>query len=188
MCFIFFILPTAFIMSKNFHLFYIIYLLIIEILILIAIIIRINNEFLKFSYDRYKLVINIGIKRTKIDVICDNIALVHIENYISKNSNIKDFKIIFLSNSKFRNKRMVPINVEFLKRHPYVAYEYNKIKILHPEWNIYYTIIKRGGLKKYLLLDSVYKSCVHANFTEAAIDKIKYYRENSENYDKMYKS
>lgn len=188
MCFIFFILPAVFVISQKFYLFYIIYLLIIEMLILIAMIIRINNESLKFSYDRYRVMINLGISGAKLDIICDNIVLVHVENYISKNNNIKDFKIIFLSNSKFRSKRMIPIKVEFLRRHPYVAYQYNKMKIMHPDWNVYYTIIKRGGLKKYPLLDAIYKSCVHAHFTEASIDKIKYYRENSENYNKAHKN
>ncbi len=182
MCFIFCVMPTALILARKFNIFYIIYLIVLEVLIFLAIIIRINNEFLKFSYDGYKLKLKMGIRRAKLSIICDKVVLVHVENYISKYRDNPNFRIIILSTSKFRNDRMILVHKEFLKRHSYVAHQYNKMKILHPENTFYYTIIKRGELNKYPLLDTIYKSCVYAHFTEETIERIKYYRENSENY------
>ncbi|WP_446898294.1 hypothetical protein ACSVC9_15470 [Clostridium sp. LBM24168] len=187
MSFIFFILPAIFIMSKKFSLFYIIYLLIIEVLVFLAVIIKINNESLKFDCNGYRLKISVGINRSKINMVCDKVMLVHVEKYLSKNKKLNDFKIIVLTTSQFRSGRMLPVNLEFLKRHTYIAFNYNKLKILYPEQKFYYTIIKRAGIKKYPLLDVIYKSCVHAHFTEEAIDEIKYYRENSEKHNFTYR-
>lgn len=187
MCFIFCIMPTVLILAKKFNIFYIAYLIVLELLIFLAIIIRINNELLKFSYDGYKLKLKMGIRRVKLNIICDKIVLVHVENYVSKYRDNQEFRIIILSISKFRSDRMILIHEGFLKRHSYVAHQYNKMKILHPENTFYYTIIKRGELNKYPLLNIIYKSCVYAHFTEDAIEKIKYYRENSENYTKNKK-
>lgn len=182
MCFIFFMLPAILIFLKKFYIFYIVYLIIIELLILLAICIKINKESLTFQYDEYKLKINLGLAGKKINIAGDKIVLVHVENFIIKNTREKDFKIILLSKSKFRSDRMLPVSINFLKNHPYVACEYNRIKIMNPESEYYYTIIKRGGINKYPLLDLIYKNCVYAEFTEEAVEKIKFYRENSVNY------
>ncbi|NMM61557.1 hypothetical protein HBE96_02370 [Clostridium sp. P21] len=182
MSFIFFVMPIILILSKKFYLFYIFYLVVIELLILLAVCIRINKESLTFQYDNYKLKINLGLTRKTINIGGDKVILVHVENFILKDTREKDFKIILLSKSKFRSDRMMPISINFLKKHPYVACQYNRIKIVHPENEYYYTIIKRGGINKYPLLDLIYKSCVYAEFTEEAVEKIKFYRENSESY------
>lgn len=182
MCFIFFALPTALVLSKTFYIFYIIYLVIVELLILVSIFIRISNESLSFKNDGYRLKILLGIKNKKIDIIAEKVLLVHVEDIFSKENQVIDFKIILLTGSKFRSDRMRPISIDFLQRHSYVAYHYNRIKMIYPEKMYYYTIIKRGGLNKYPLLDIIYKNCVHAYFTEEAIEKIKFYRKNSQFY------
>lgn len=179
---IFFILPGYFILTGKFYTFYITYLIVLETLIFLAIIIRIDNSSLSFIYDGYKLKVNMGIKNGRLNIICDKIVLVHVENYMRRNADESEFRIILLSTSKFRSDRMVLVHREFLKRHAYVAHEYNKLKILRPEESFYYTIIKRGQLNKYPFLDTVYRSCVYAHFTEEAVEKIKFYRQNSENY------
>jgi hypothetical protein len=182
MCFIFFILPIILIASKKFYIFYIIYLVIIELLIFLAICIKINKESLMFGYDEYKLKINLGVARKNINIGCDKVVLVHVENIVSKDTGGKDFKIVLLAKSRFRSERMMPISINLLKNHPYIAYQYNRIKIMHPEDEYYYTIIRRGGINKYPLLDLIYKNCVYAEFTEEAVEKIKFYRENSQYY------
>lgn len=183
MCFIFFILPAVLVLSKKFYIFYIAYLVVVEILIFLAIIIRINNETLKFSYDGYRLKLQLGLNGSKINILCDKIALVHVEDYISGEQENIDFKVILISRSRFRSDRMIPISEDFFNKHPFAAHEYRKIKVIHPEDDFYFTIVRRGGLNKYPLLDTIYKSCVYANFTQEAIERIKYYRENSENYE-----
>lgn len=182
MCFIFFILPMLLIVSKKIYIFYIIYLIIIELLIVLAIFIKASKELLHFKYDGYKLIIEMGLIRKKINIICEKITLVHVEDIFLENSKEKNFKIILLATSKFRSDRMILVNKNFFKNHPYVAHKYNKFKSSHPEHIYFYTIIKRGGLNKYPLLNLIYKSCVYAEFTEEAIEKIKFYRNNSEEY------
>ncbi|MBC2579875.1 hypothetical protein [Clostridium sp. DJ247] len=184
MCFIFFTLPTVLFITREFNIFYITYLIIIEALILIALWIRVNKEYLKFSCNGHKLQISLGVNNKKINLICSKVLLVHVEDINSADDKNKDFKIIIIASSKFRSDRMIPINLNFLKNHPYVAYEYNKIKILHPEHEYYYTIIRRGGLNKYPLLDVIYINCVYGYFTVDAVEKIKFYRENSKYYNK----
>ncbi|MEY8762647.1 MULTISPECIES: hypothetical protein [Clostridium] len=179
---IFFMLPGYFILTGKFYTFYTTYLIILEILIFLAIIVKVDNASLSFTYDGYRLKVNIGIKNSRLNIICDKIVFVHVEDYVQKNTGRSEFKIIFISISKFRNDRMIPVHREFLKRHAYVAHEYAKLKIIYPKEEFYYTIIKRGELNKYPFLDTVYKSCVYANFTKESIEKIKFYRNNSENY------
>lgn len=186
MVFIFFLLPIVFILNRKFYVFYMFYLIVLESLIFLTIIITINNEFLKFEYDGYRLKMNMGVRNVKLNIICNKVVLVHVENYVVKNSKSVDFRIIFLFTAKSRNNRIIPVNREFLKKHPCLAHQYNKLKILRPNAKFYYTIVKNGRLNKYLFLDTVYKSCVYAYFTKETIEKIKYYRENSENYN-LYK-
>lgn len=182
MCFIFFVLPTVLILSKKVYTFYIIYLVVIESLILVSIFVRVSNESLKFKNDGYRLMLSVGISGKKINIDTEKVSLVHIENVLSDKGEVVDFKIIFITISKFRSDRMIAVNEEFLKKHSYVAYHYNRIKTIEPEHQYYYTIIRRGGLNKYPLLDNIYKTCVHAYFTREAIEKIKFYRENSQYY------
>ncbi|WP_125153342.1 hypothetical protein [Clostridium rectalis] len=176
MSFIFFILPIILIISNNINIFYILYLIIIECLVIIAIMVKKNNEALNFQCDNYKLKITSGLKKDKLNIICSKVEFVHVENIIRKSDKEKDFIIILIACSTFRSKRMIPMNYKFLKNHPYVAFHYNKMKILNPENKYAFSIIKKGKNYKYELLDCIYKSCVYATFTEEAIEKIKDYR------------
>jgi hypothetical protein len=157
-------------------------MVIVEILILISIFIRISNESLKFKNDGYRLRISLGINNKKLNIITEKVSLVHVEDVLSDKGEVIDFKIILIAGSKFRSDRMLPISINFLKKYSYVAYHYNRIKVMQPENDYYYTIIKRGGLNKYPLLDIIYKTCVYSYFTEEAIEKIKFYRKNSQYY------
>ena len=68
---------------------------------------------------------------------------------------------------------MREIDKNFFKRYPQVESEYNYIKKLNPGKDYYFQVIRRGGLKKYLLLDIIYKNCVKAVYTEESIQNIK---------------
>ncbi len=68
---------------------------------------------------------------------------------------------------------MRPVDKNFLKRYPQIAEEYNNIKQQNPLRDYYFQIVKRGGLRKYLLLDSIYKNCVKAIYTDDSIQNIK---------------
>jgi hypothetical protein len=143
---------------------------------------KVNNELLLFNCDGCRLKIILGVKKSKLVLTCRNVMAVHVERDIykdDKNIEVPDFKIIVLTDSKFRSNRIIPVNVNFLKKHSYAAGEYSRLKSIYPDKQFYYTVIKRAGIKKYPLLDCIYKNCVYAHFTEDAIDVIKFYRDNS---------
>lgn len=177
MCFVFFMLPILFFFSKKYYIFYYIYLVIIDLLILTSIFIRMNKEKLEYKYDNCHLYIKSGISNKRISIVCSKIALVHIENMYDKEERRRDFRIILVSSSKFKNDKMIPISMNFLKNHAYVAYYYNRLKIQNPNTMYFYTIINKGRVKKYKLVDIIYSTCVYAYFTEETVEKIKQYRD-----------
>lgn len=170
MCFIFFILPFALLIANRFDLFFLAYLAIIELLILITIIITINAGYLKYDYDNYKLKVKQGLFKVEYNIVCSKVVLVHTEGSGAQ------FNIILLTTSRFRNKKIKPIDQDFLKNNSYVAHNYYKLKKQHPEEEYYYINITKGGFIKFRLLDTIYKSCVSSIYTEDAIEKIKEYR------------
>ncbi len=138
-----------------------------------VVILRINEEYIDFKLEGYKISIWCGIAKVKFIIICKKVALVHTRGQG------KNLEIIIITKSRFRNKKIHPVDINFLKKYPYVAQMYNKIKIENPEEEYFYFIIKHGGFRKYILLDDLYKSCVQAVFSDDAIEKIKEYREYS---------
>ena len=99
--------------------------------------------------------------------MCDKVVLVH----TSKSD--YDLEIVLITSIIFKNKGLRPIDKNFLKRYPQIAEEYNDIKQQNPKRDYYWQVVKRGGLKKYLLLDSIYKNCVKAIYTDESIQNIK---------------
>lgn len=174
MSFIFFALPIILFLFRLYDIFYITYVVIVELLIIIAIAAKINKDKLIFTCNNSRLRIISGIRRRNLIIPCDKVALVHVENV---NTAIeKDFSIIIMFSIIVRNKGIIKVNEKFLSNHPYVAFHYKKLKILNPEKNFSFSIIKKGGVYKYQLLDIIYKNCVNAIFTEETVDKIKEYR------------
>lgn len=176
MSFIFFILPVILYLSGNFNnVFYLTYLIFIELLILASVLIRSSKEKLEFYYKNNRLKVYLGFRNKKLNIVCDKVKLIHVEKYTDVYGN-EDFKIILLATSTFRSQRMVLVNNRFLKNHPYVFHYYKKLEGMHPHTLCYYTIVKRGGAKKYYLLDALYRTCVYSDFTEECIEKIKILR------------
>ncbi|MBU3111546.1 hypothetical protein [Clostridium lacusfryxellense] len=153
------------------NLFFVIYLVCIEMMIFLGVMLRLNEEYMDFKLDGYKISIWCGIARVKFIIICKKVALVHVDGQG------KDLNIVILTTSRFRNKKIHPIDIDFIKQNPYVAKMYYEIKVLMPEENYFYFTINHGGFKKYILLDELYKFCVSAVFSGDAIEKIKEYRD-----------
>jgi hypothetical protein len=171
MCFIFVLLPIILIVSKIINMFFVIYLVCIELLITFVVLLRVNEEYIEFKLEGYKITIWCGIARNRFIITCKKIDLIHTDG------DGRNLEIIIITKSKFRNTNIHPIDIDFLRAHPYAAQMYNKIKIQNPEEDYFYFIIKHGGYRKYILLDDLYKSCVQAVFTDDAIEKIKEYRD-----------
>lgn len=161
------ILPVSIVLTNMTKLFYLIYLGIIEFLIIISIIIRLNHYRVTYRCSNNKLIFKTGIFAKDNLIICDKVALVH----TSKSD--YDLEIIILTSVKFKNKSLRKVDKNIFRRYPQVKREYDYIKKLNPEKEYYFQIIRRGGLKKYLLLDSIYKNCVKAIYTEESIQNIK---------------
>lgn len=168
--FIFFILPVVLFLSKKINIFFFIYLFIIETLILIAMLITLNSYYLKYSCDGYKLKLNFKGFGEGFNIICDKVVLVHTEGTGQQMS------IVIVTSSKFRNKKINAVDEIFLRKHAYLSHYYYKIKKLQLEENFFYIIINKGGYHKYRLLDMIYRSCVHGQYTEEAVERIKEYR------------
>ncbi|OFI06196.1 hypothetical protein CLOACE_12290 [Clostridium acetireducens DSM 10703] len=177
MCFVFFTLPLLLFLYKKANLFFIMYLIINEILLLLVVLIRINNEYLKIKKDSYKIKIKSGIFSEEINIVWDKVVFIGIEKFIRKYDNEEDFKIILISTSKFRNDRMLALKETFILNHPLMEDYYINLKKIYCNEELFYTIISKGKYYRYLLLDVLYRNCVKAYFDKEAINKIKMYRE-----------
>ncbi|MGL4730715.1 MAG: hypothetical protein ACRCW0_03930 [Clostridium sp.] len=169
MGFIFILLPAVLIYTKVFSTFFIIYLIIVELLIFQVILIRYNEEHLAFKQVGNKILVEVGVLKRKYMLTRDKVAIVH----VIKSS--KNFDIVIITKSRFRNKRLKHADFRFLEKQPEICKYYNRVR-LESDDPYFYFVVKKGGVKKYLLLDFLYKTCVGAAFTDDAVEKIKEYR------------
>lgn len=160
-------LPTALWLTSIINNFFIIYLLVLECLILFAILKKWDSTKLEFKYKNNKLRFVSGLFSRGCLIICDKIAIVHAEGMED------DMRIILVSKGRIRNRGMKPVTKAFLKRYPEINEEYIRIKRIEEEEIYYFQIIKKGGLKKYPLLNEIFTYCVKAHYTENCVENIK---------------
>ncbi|MFU0824876.1 hypothetical protein [Clostridium sp.] len=168
MGFIFILLPTAAYVSKISSLFLLIYLILIEVFIIAVVLVRLNRETLKFQYVS-RLKIQNGILGDNYSIECNKVRAVHSIN------RGKALEIVVILKSRFRNKNIKKVDSNFLKNNSWADIYCKDIKE-DSKTEYYYIIINRGGYIKYKFLDSLYRNCTRADFTEEAIKRIKEYR------------
>ena len=161
------ILPIILTITGLTRIFYISYVIFIEFLIVIAIIIKMNAYKVEYRCLSNRLIFKTGIFSKDHLIICDKVVLVH------TNKSEYDLEIVLITNIVFKNRGLRIIDQNFFKRYPQVIDEYEAIKQQSPKRDYYFQVIKRGGLKKYLLLDIIYKNCVKAIYTDESIQNIK---------------
>lgn len=161
------ILPIAVFLTGLTSFFYLTCLFFLEFLIFLSVISIIGNYTLKFSCSNNRLKIKSGLLSKESLMLCDKVVLVHTEKME------EEMEVIILTTVKFRNRSLKPIMKGFLKRYPKVAKELEKIKMNNEDEVYYFQVIRRGGLNKYMLLDTVYKNCVKAVYTDDCIQNIK---------------
>ncbi|RII32412.1 hypothetical protein D2A34_22295 [Clostridium chromiireducens] len=161
------ILPLILIVTGLTTIFYTSYVVFIEILIIISIIIKMNAYKVEYRYSSNRLIFKVGILSKESLIICDKVILVH------TNKSDYDLEIVLVTSVKFKNRGLRLIDPNVLKRYPQIAEDYNVVKQINPQRDYYLQVIKRGGLKKYLLLDSIYRNCVKATYTDDSIQNIK---------------
>ena len=150
------------------------FLILIELLIFIAIIRKANSCTLKFVCANNKLKFSTGLFSSYAYIQCDRVAIVH------TNKEREEMEIIIVTRGKIKNQKMKPINKEFVKKYEEAAVEYKRLKTINKDMVYYFKIIKNGELKKYILLDNIYRNCVNATYTTSAIDNIKIARGQKE--------
>ena len=160
-------IPTLAYLANLKNTFIYVYIMIIEILILIAILSRINTCTLKFKYYNSRFKIRQGLFLRESIILCENVAIVH----TSKER--EDVEIIIVTSSKFRNKKARPVTKGFLKKYREVEREYKRLKKINEEQTYYFQIIRNGSLRKYIFLENIYTTCVKSAYTPAAIESIK---------------
>lgn len=161
------ILPLSLILTNLTTFFYLIYLGVIEFLIVIAIIVRINTYRVIYRCSNNRLIFKAGIFTNENLIICDKVVLVH------TNKSDYDLEIIVITSTRLKNRLSRKVDKNLLKRFPQIKNDYEIIEKLNPGTEYYFQVIRRGGLKKYLLLDSIYKNCVKAVYTGESIQNIK---------------
>ncbi|WP_244833698.1 hypothetical protein [Clostridium sp. BJN0001] len=163
-----FLLPCILYLSGiKIKLFYIMYLVIIEFLILISILAKLNFYLVKYKCKNNRLKFKVGLFSNEYVLLCNSVKAVH-----TMNSDY-DIEIILITDIKLRNKGLRVINDKTLKRHKYILKMLKNIEDYDKNKVYYIEIIKRGGLKKYFLLDCIYKNCVKAFYTDECIQSIK---------------
>lgn len=169
MGFIFILLPAILFLNNVFTFFILIYLIIIEMLIITVLLLKLDKETLKFNFAE-RLRIQNGIFGDRYSIDCQRVQLVHT---IREKENLE---IILILNYKSRNKRIKKIDSRFLKNNPWIKKYYNVLKDKKIGKDYYYVVVSKGGYIKYILLNELYKYCTKAYFTDSSIKSIKEYR------------
>lgn len=170
MSLIFFAMPIVLYLTKQDSIFFLIYLLLMEIFIIIAIIVRTVGEYLNFNIKNNRIFIRNLFWGKLINISCDKVCIIDTE------FQNKDINIIIITSSKFRNDKFKEVDKYILMRRGQLSGLYLSMKKFNPEIKYYYIIIKNGGYKKYFLLDSIFKNCLQAEYTNDAIERIKEFR------------
>lgn len=169
MGFIFLLLPTVMYFTNMFRVFFVLYLILIELLIILSIVVKIDKTTLKYNINE-NLKIQDGILGGRYVIPYKKVEFVHTIN------EGKDLKIIIILRSKLRNEKIKIVGPKFLKRNKWIQKYYYNLKNKSVFNQCYYMVINRGGHLKYELLNLIYKYCVNAYFTENSIKRIKEYR------------
>ena len=167
-------LPTILYLSNIRSKFIYSYLIILEVLIFLSILRKVDFYRLVFLCSNNKLKLKSGLFSKEGILICDKVAIVH------TNNTREGMEIIIVTTTRLRNKTLKPISKSFLQKYPEVNHEYLKLKRMNSEENFYFQVVKKGALNKYILLEVIYKNCVKAIYTTAAIDNIKIARKQNE--------
>lgn len=167
MIFLMIMLPISIFLTGLVKTFYIISLIILETLIVLSMLRRVNSMALKYSCSNNRLKIKSGLFSKEGLIFCDKVVLVHTEKME------EDMEIVIVTSVNFKNKKLRLITRQFLRRYPGIKEEFTKIKENNPDQIYYYQVVRFGGLNKYMLLDVIYKNCVKSIYTEEGIQNIK---------------
>lgn len=171
MGFIFLFNPLALVITEVNEIKYVAILCLIEILIIIAVLVKIKNIYLKHVSLLDVIKIESGFPPQKVIIVYDSILGITVEGTGS------NMKVVIITKGLRRGSSFKNLNLARLKKDTSFFKLANKIAALKKEENLQYIIISSGGIKKYKLLDILYQRCSKAIFTSDSITEIKKYRE-----------
>lgn len=174
MTFLLICLPFIYYLFQRHSSVLIIYLLLLEGLILFSIVNRINSLYIKYEVKNNIIKVKDGIIKKDSLIYCDKVKLV---DTLNSGSNME---IIIITTYKYGNRYLKVLDFKVLKKCEFISTFYNKNKKLYPDEIYYSQIIKNGNLKKYKLLNDIFKNCVKAEYSKSAINNIKIAREQEE--------
>lgn len=167
MIMLFISLPLAIYLTNMYTSFFIISSLILEVLIALVFLSKVSTSSLTYSCKKNRLKIKSGLFSKELLFFCDKVVLVHTEKIE------EDMEIYIITTVNIRNRGLKLLGKSLLKRMPELKEEFKKVKKSNEGSLFYYQVIRRGGLKKYLLLDDIYRNCVKAEYTDKCIQSIK---------------
>ena len=148
------------------------YAILVDTLLLFYITKSFANYDLVFNIHGQKMKIKDGTFNLKFDIPLTK--LLYVDIIESKNN---DFDILIIMKKGKVNKKFKNFNIEYVKEHPRfkVVYEhfFKKGEIV----DYFYVFIKKGGVKKYYLLYSIFKRAYNAEFSTLALDYVKKFME-----------
>lgn len=161
------ILPLSVYLTSTYNTFIIVCLLFIELLIILTILIKTNYMKLTYSCNNNRLKCKSGLFSKESLLFCDKVILVHTEKME------EDMEIYIFTTVNIKNKGLKLVGKSLIKRAPSINENLKKIKKSNEGKLIFYQVIRKGGLEKYMLLDTIYKNCVKATYTSDCIQNIK---------------
>ena len=84
-----------------------------------------------------------------------------------------DFEIIIIMNNMKREKRFQKFNDEYIKQHSQYRHIYTYLMDTRENKDFCYYIIAKAGARKYYYLYLLFKNLYGAEFSKAAVEKVK---------------
>lgn len=168
--FIFVFLPVALILSNKKNDIYLIYLCIIELLIVMEIYRQSLNHLMDLKYCNSRLKIKHGLIGISYSINCEKVVYVHAIGENEKMEIIIGFK------GKIKKKVFKPIDNSVLRKYKEIREYQSSLSEDNKSTRISYYSFLKGGYIKYTFLDSLYKYCPNAKFSNSTINRIKDFR------------
>lgn len=142
-------------------------LILIEVVIVVCIVFLINEMTLKYEYYKGRFKVKTSLFQGYKSIFCEKVVLVHAIG------NIDNITLLIIYMGKPKSKLFEEVDTGLFDKYPLISELYKKVKKQYPDYEFCYATITHGGIKKFKLLDEIYKKCIDALYTDEAIDNIK---------------
>ncbi|WP_138203949.1 hypothetical protein [Haloimpatiens lingqiaonensis] len=169
-CFIFFVSLILLISLPKLYTALKISLIFIQMITLIMVISKVENNYLRYIVNYDKILVKTGIIDLTTVMRKNKVFMIHTRD------EGKDLNIIVIISSKVKKRNFKEVDKRFLEENQDIYNNIGSIKGKKASEKYYYTIIVGGGFYKYKLLNDIYINCENAFFSDEAIKNVKLYR------------